>query len=162
MRRSILLISAIASLLVLLSSPALARGGGWQPAPAEPFDATLCGGTAFHFDFPVNREYSRIVHLGGQDVLQVTGSFVVTITNTDTGQSITKNISGPGFTPLSEVAFSARGSNLIFLDPNQAASAGLPEMFTNQGYVHIVFNDDDTITVIKLTGHLTDLCAVLT
>jgi hypothetical protein len=159
MKRGLLVLLVIGA--VFVPSSALARGGDWEPLDAQPFDAFVCGAN-LHFEFPVNQEYTRVVHLGGQDVLQVTGHFVVTITNTDTGESITENVSGPGFTPLSEIAFSARGSNLLLLSPNQAGSSGLPELFTNQGYLDVVFNDDDTVTVIKLTGHLTDLCAVLT
>jgi hypothetical protein len=85
------------------------------------------------------------------------------ITNTDTGQVVTEvNISGPGFSPLSAVEFSAVGSNLVFLTPDQAASAGLPELFLNEGYLDIVFNPDGTVTVNSLTGHLTDLCPLVT
>ena len=35
-------------------------------------------------------------------------------------------------------------------------------MFVNSGYIDLLFNDDDTVTVRALTGHLTDLCEVLT
>jgi hypothetical protein len=152
----------IAAALLGQAAPTWARGDDWQPLPAAPFDATVCGAN-LHFEFPVNNEYFRIVRLGGQDVFQVTGVLTTVITNTDTGQVVTEaNISGPGFSPLSAAEFSARGLNLLLLTPDQAASTGLPELFVNDGYVDVVFNADGTLTVNKLTGQLTDLCLLLT
>ena len=93
---------------------------------------------------------------------QTTGNLVVIVTNTDTEASITVNASGPTFTRVGASETNGRGNNIQLLDPNQAASSGLPEMFVNSGYIDLLFNDDDTVTVRALTGHLTDLCEVLT
>jgi hypothetical protein len=164
MRR--ILVAAVAALAVVVpTSTALARGDGWQPVgPVEPVHLTSCGGANFQWTFPVVRAYFRIVTIGGQEVLQSTGYAEIVVTNLDTGQSLTVNASGPTppTVPLTAPEFSARGPNLVSLHPTEAASAGLPEMFVNSGYIDITFNNDDTIAVNKLTGDLTDLCKILT
>jgi hypothetical protein len=155
---------AVAVAMLTPASSAWARGDGWQPNLIDPFDLFVCGAN-MHFEFPVNNEYFRIVTIGGQETLQITGHLTVTVTNLDTGQTLTDdNISGPGFIPLTETGFefSGRGINQLFLTPDQSAATGLPELFDNAGYIDIVFNDDGSVTVKKLTGDLTDLCAILT
>ena len=115
-----------------------------------------------HFDFTGEAWY-RIVEIGGQDVYQVTGHAFATITNLDNGRTITQNISGPVLSPAEDAEeYSARGHNLIGLDPNQAASARLPELWVSSGYLDITFNADDTLTVNEMTGSLVDDCDLLT
>ena len=155
---------AVAVAMLAPASSAWARGDGWQPNLIDPFDLFACGAN-MHFEFPTNNEYFRIVNIGGQDTLQITGALTVTVTNLDTGQTLTDdNIPGPAFIPITETGleYSARGINQLFLTPEQSEATGLPELFDNDGYMDIVFNDDGTVTVKRLTGHLTDLCAILT
>ncbi len=157
-----ILIAAFGAAMILApASTAWARGDGWQPVSLDPYDAFTCGAN-MHFEFTGEAWY-RIVEIGGREVLQVTGHAFATITNLDNGRTITQNISGPVLSPVNvPEEYSARGHNLIQLDPNQAASAGLPELWVSSGYLDITFNADDTLTVNTLNGSLVDDCALLT
>ena len=160
MKRS--LVAALAAVLVLTpASMAWARGDGWQPLSLDPFDGVWCGAN-MHVEFSGEAWY-RIVNIGGRDVFQVTGHAFSTITNLDNGRILTQNITGPVFSPVDVPnEYSGRAHNLIFLDSNQAASAGLPEVWVSSGFLDITFNADDTVTVNKMTGSLVDDCALLT
>src|SRR5712691_5812276 len=84
MRRIVSVLVVVGSLVALQAGTAWARGGGWEPAPAEPFDAHFCG-TRVHFEFPVNREYVKFIPLPGDVTLvKVTGAFKVLITDLKT------------------------------------------------------------------------------
>jgi hypothetical protein len=155
------LVAAVGAAMILTpASMAWARGDGWQPYPLGPFDIVVCEAN-MHVDLAGEAWY-RIVTLGGQEVEQVTGHAFATITNVDNGRTITQNISGANLNPLGAPEYSGRGHNLIFLDPTQAESAGLPELLLLNGYLDLTFNTDDTVTVNKMTGDLVDDCALLT
>jgi hypothetical protein len=156
-----LTLAMTAAVLLGPAATAFARGDGWQPLPANPFDATLCGAN-LHFEFPNNREYFRIVHIGGQDVFQFNGHFEAVITNVDTGQSVTENASGPGFNPLANAEFNARGQNLVLLSPEDAARNGVPELFVSSGFIDIVFDESGAATIVRFNGTFVDLCPLLT
>jgi hypothetical protein len=152
---------ATTGMILMPATMSWARGDGWQPLPLDPYDSFSCGAN-MHFDFSGEAWY-RVVDIGGTKTFQVTGHAFATITNLDNGRAITQNITGPVFSPADVPSeYSARGHNLIGLDPNQAASAGLPELWVSSGYLDITFNPDDTLTVNQMTGSLTDDCALLT
>ena len=151
----------VGGLLLVPATLAWARGGGWEPISLDPYDSFACGAN-LHFEFS-GEAFARMVNIGGTEMYQVTGHAFATITNLDNGRTITQNISGPVFSPVDVPAeYSARGHNLIQLDPNQAASAGLPELWVSSGYLDITFNGDDTVTVNQMAGSLIDDCALLT
>jgi hypothetical protein len=161
--RAVVAVLLVFPVLALTSSPAFARGDGWQPVEIGAVDLPACGAT-MHFEFPVNKEFARAVTKGGVQVMQVTGSLFLTITNPEVEppRSVTVNISGPSFSPTSEPVASSRGRTIVFLSPEDAATYGLPEMFVVAGYFRVRFEAGHTI-IEKFSGTVAiDLCAALT
>ena len=164
MRRRLMLIVAVAAMAIVPAQGAAARGGGWQPLPAPPFDAAICG-TTFHLSFPVNKEYFRAAQEpDGTILLKVTGSFKVSI-RADTGKSVSLlNVSGPGRSlifPNNDFDFISQGRNILLLTPDQSKATGLPEAFITTGSVDYLFRADGTAKVNR-QGHIAEnLCSVL-
>src|SRR3989442_1200533 len=163
MKRSIMLVSAML-LFLAPAMPALARGDDWQPLPVNPYDWS-CGSTTVHLTFPVNKEYFRdFPQQDGSVIEQFTGFLSVNFA-TDSGASITDNISGPGknvFYPNGDFEYNAGGQNGFTLTPDQAASLGLPEIFVSSGPLDITIHPDGSIAPIRLPKVVRDICAELT
>src|SRR5437588_8711703 len=128
-----LLVATLAGGLVLLpATTAWARGDGWVPLPASPFDA-LCGSTIVHVSFPVNKEYGIFTtEPDGTVVLKATGSLTLAFA-TDAGASFSTNSSGPGqffFYPNGDFEVDAQGLNTELLSAEQATELGLPSEIT--------------------------------
>ena len=145
--------------MLSITSPAFARGGGWEADSAEPFDRVLCG-ASMHFEFPVVRTYYRIYTRAGDSVFVENGAFVDTITNLDNGRSVTVNNSGPVTFDISTQTLDAHGEVVEMLDPQVAARNHLPEFFVASGRLHATFDDDGPLLTIH--GNVRDLCAELT
>ena len=94
------------------------------------------------------------------DIVQLaTGNFVTRLTNTSTGKSITVNISGPGhFTihPDGSTTLEASGRWFFAVIENAPLSA-----FISSGRVVISFAPDGTATLVSQSGHVEDVCALL-
>jgi len=94
------------------------------------------------------------------DIVQLaTGDFVTRLTNTSTGQSITVNTSGPGrFTihPDGSVTLEASGRWFFAAIENAPFSA-----FISSGHVVLSIGSDGTVTLVSQSGHLEDVCALL-
>src|SRR5215472_17825493 len=104
MRRLLVMIVALGALLgmfagVMTASPVLAgRGPKWSIGPPTPFtfDASFCG-------FPVlvtpvvNGEYTKVLKAAdGFTTFLFTGPFSASLTNVQTGKTITEKMNGPG------------------------------------------------------------------
>jgi hypothetical protein len=172
--RRFAVIVALGALLSMLggavtASPALAggRGPGWQLVPAEPFtlDASFCG-FEVGVTFPVNKEFGKILKVAdGSMTFLTTGSLRVSLTNLETGKTITENVSGPDkFTvhPDGSATLQGRGHGLSDLVPADAARFGLPTVAVVAGAGTVEIAPDGTFTSVSLNGHvLVDVCAAL-
>jgi hypothetical protein len=116
--------------------------------------------------FPVNREYGKVLKSSdGSVVTLVTGSLRVSLTNLNTGKTITENISGPGkLTTYPDGSFTVagKGHEAPTLTPADAQRFGLPPLSMTAGALTISLAPDETITSVSLHGHvLVDVCAAL-
>ena len=137
-----------------------------SPLSAEPFEfapGEICSFGVL--DEPiVNRQVVKTFppDRNGDIVQLATGAFVIRLTNTSTGKSITVNISGPGrFTihPDGSVTLVASGRwSLIFFagDLGPAAKAVI-----NAGRVVINIAPDGSLTLVSQRGHEQDIGALL-
>ena len=94
------------------------------------------------------------------DIVQLaTGAFIARLTNTSTGKSITVNTSGPGrFTirPDGSVIVEAWGRWFLALIENAPFDA-----FISSGRVVFSITPDGTVTLVSQSGHVEDVCALL-
>jgi len=152
---------------VVTASPALAgRGPKWELLQAEPFtiSAVDCG---FEINaVPVANEYQKVLKASdGSIIFLATGSLKVSLTNAQTGKTITENASGPSKTtafPDGSVAFASRGHTLAFFPSALAQQFGLPPVSVTAGQLNGAFDSDGNLTALSLGGHvLVDVCAAL-
>ena len=172
MRRAgvIVTLGALVSMFAaaLTGSPALARGDGWQILPAPPaiiLPATFCG-FEVQSTFPVDRESAKILTASdGFMTTLVTGSLFASLTNVESGKTITENISGPSKetdNPDGSLTTTATGLNPIALTPADAARFRLPTLGVTAGARTVSVAADGSITSLTLDGHvLVDVCAAL-
>jgi hypothetical protein len=150
------------------AAPALARGDGWQFQPAPPaiiLPATFCG-FEVQITFPVGREYAKILTASdGFVTTLVTGSSFASVTNLETGKTVTENISGPAKETVNldgPMTTTATGLNPIALTPADAARFGLPTLGVTAGARTLSVAADGSITSLTLDGRVVvDLCAAL-
>ncbi len=159
MRRIASLLVVVGTLMALQAGTALARGGGWEPLPSDPFDADLCG-TTIHFEFPVNKEYVKFVPLpGGVTLVKITGSFTALMTDLNTGTSLEENVSGPARSlsnPDGSYEFIAQGLTLFLGLPDR------PEILISRGLVDVLYLADGSVQVKRMNQNIIDVCALLT
>lgn len=165
MRKALLAVFAAAFTLTSAST-ALARGGGWEPLPANPFDFDACGST-LHIEFPENKEFFKLIpQEDGTTLFKVTGKFKMTVTDVATGATLELvNVSGPGRSliyPNGDFEFIASGLNVLFLTGEQSAATGLPNVFVTSGTVDYLFRADGTVEVLDSGNIHSDICAELT
>ena len=165
----IVALSAVLGLFagVVAAVPALAgRGDGWQFAPAAPFTvpANYCG-FAVYVNPVANKEFTKELKTkNGTTVFFTTGTFKISLTNVDTGKTITANISGPGSLtefPDGSALGTLRGTGAYFLAPADAARFGTPTVFLESGRSTASFAPDGDLTSFS-KGHIRlDVCAAL-
>jgi hypothetical protein len=160
MKRMLSVFAVVTAVVGLQAGAALARGGGWEPLTAGPFDLSACGAN-IHVEFPQQKEYVKYIALP-DDVteVKVTGVFKVALTNVDTGVTIYENASGPGRS-LSFLdgtfEFVAQGLNIFF-----GGIAGMPDIFITRGSVDVTYFPDGTNQVNNMNPNIIDVCALLT
>ena len=174
--RRVGLIVALGALLGMLggaatASPALAdrRGDGWSIGPAEPFTvpALYCG-FEFRVTTVVNEEFTKILKTAdGSMTFLFTGAITTSLTNLQTGKTITEKMNGPGkFFGNPDGSFTEvhTGLNgLFFLTPANAQRFGLPAVSVTAGALRFSVDPDGNLTSLSLDGHvLVDVCAALT
>jgi hypothetical protein len=120
-----------------------------------------------HLDFPVNKEYGTIsTTADGSTMIKVTGSLVVTATNTTRGTTITLNVSGPGTNIISpdgtKLQFDFLGLTLFFV--TNGPQFGLPSGLVQTSGPLTGTLDPGSSAIISLTSRphvLLDVCAAL-
>jgi len=169
--RTVLALAAMAGLALSIfggSSTAWANNDPHRVyLPASPFDipSNVCG-FIVHVDIPVDRQYGTFSTLpDGSTVLKITGSLVWTLTNTETGTSVTVNASGPGTVtfPINTTLAVIDGSGLNIIYITNGADFGVPNIFYSSGKLQFTTDlSNDTIVSMPRTPHiLQDVCAEL-
>jgi hypothetical protein len=99
----------------------------------------------------------------GTTTLKITGNAQATVTNTDTGKSVSYNISGPGtivIYPSNAFSIDAAGPNLLWTLPENSFP-GVPTISYTTGHVTVQVDESGRTTSYNLAGRQTDVCAVL-
>jgi hypothetical protein len=167
LKRGAFALFAIA-MLVPAASAASANNDPHRVAlPAGPVDFPV-GVCSFplHVVFPTANEYAKISTLpDGSTVYKVTGALQVTITNTDTGKSVTENASGPGTQTVSAdgstIAVDEQGSSVWY--STNGADFGLPNLMLISGPYDFTMDTStlQLLTVTRTPNVKADLCAEL-
>jgi len=157
----------VATVLSTVLLPSIASAG--KPLkeffPADPITVEdVC-------DFPVlldpiiNKEYvkSFFDDEGNLERQIVTGRFVNEVTNLDTGQSITVNVSGPVFFTFAEDTLTVRltGRSLLFFLPGELTSGQDYLRVTNGPNIFVVDLSTGAITPRRESRNYVDLCEAL-
>jgi hypothetical protein len=95
--------------------------------------------------------------------VKIAGRGTATVTNVDTGESITYNTSGPYTYTVAggAVSVDAAGPNLLYTTQDNSAD-GVPPIFYSNGHLQFTYTiKSGQTTDFKLTGHITDVCEAL-
>lgn len=162
--RAALAIAALATATLGATTPAQARGDGWEKVPdADPYTSVNCG-TTLTFTEVVNREWRRITtDADGTMHIQVTGAYKMRVTTKD-GRTAMINASGPGFSTLTDAGvytFDARGRNSLTLDRYAQRVLGLPQDALVAGPVTIRVGADGSLTLVRAPAHVWSVCDLL-
>jgi hypothetical protein len=163
---------ALAGALVLVPAalavgPALANNDPHRVfLPSGPVDlpAGFCSFPT-HYDVVANKEYGKFTTLADGTVrLKETGKLKLRATNTDTGESILLNASGPGtllFFPDGSFTIHGTGHWLIFNLATDAARFGLPAVLLSSGHINETIDSSGALAALSVTGRAKDVCAAL-
>ena len=155
--------------LVAVSAPsALANNDPHRVfLPAGPPFTLPVGFCSFrlHFEVVANKEYGKFTTLpDGTVILKETGKLKVRATNVRTGKSVLLSISGPGtitFDADGSVTVDGTGRWLTFNLATDTAPFGLPAVMLSSGHLHETMDPTGALTVLSVTGRVTDVCAAL-
>jgi hypothetical protein len=155
-----LLLAAVAALIPATAFADKPVREGLPDSPVT-LDASICG-FGVHETTLTDKEFITTFSSGKQIV---TGALTSTLTNDQTGKSITINISGPGtIVPNGDgtQTFSLKGRSLIWLFPNQLSEGSPGRLIWTSGPV--VFHVDANFKVLSFditSARVQDLCAAL-
>ena len=162
--RRITFVALSAAMVAALAaaSSAFANAPVRQPLPNPP--GTITGFCSFPINvtFPVNNEYTKTwSDAAGNPVrVQVEGHLVATMTNANTGKTVTENISGPGeidYLPDGTQTVTFLGNGAVFVLQN-----GNPVLELTQGRVVIAASSPTALgTVLSAVGRATNVCDLL-
>jgi|tagenome__1003787_1003787.scaffolds.fasta_scaffold20527045_2 hypothetical protein len=168
MRRVASLCSVAVLMALTLATPAHAQRPTREsmPLPDRIRLPNVCSDFTIVADILVNREYGiTFTDANGDPIRTITqGSLKVRLTNPENGESIVRNISGPG-----ELVFHADGSStqtsrgawFLFFFEGQLGTGMTGTGFVNHGQVVFVNNADGTATILSRTGTFEDVCVTL-
>jgi hypothetical protein len=152
---------------VVAASPSFARGPKWQFAniPTFTLPAALCG-FKIQVTPVVDKSYFKVLKTSdGSITFLSTGQAKLSLTNLQTGKTITEGVSGPAKPTVSSngsLTEVAGGHNLITLSPADAKRFGLPTVSVTVGRLTESVAPNGTITSLSLRGHvLVDVCSAL-
>ena len=171
MRRFGVLAAVVVAAVFGLGSVTLALGekpSPWSPFEAPSFEAPA--GTRCQFDLggEVLSDHERIRTLetyadGSPRVQQVVGQLIVRYTNLDTGESVTRNLTGNGiieYLPDGSFTLTLQGGHFAAgLAPTDAGGPAFL-VFTGSGH-SLRIEPDGTRTVTYGSGPVEDICQTL-
>jgi hypothetical protein len=170
MRIALAAVAAAAGLLIM-AGPAQADPPQAVVPPGTPvvLAGTETAGSAGFCRFPVhidvlsNQKVRETKNPDGSTTQHVTGWSKATVTNEETGKSITYKISGPGtltIFPDQSFTIDAGGQNLLWTSVANSF-AGVPQLAYSTGHVQVAVNATGLTTAYSLSGNRTDVCAAL-
>jgi hypothetical protein len=127
-------------------------------------DAADCG---FPIDVAIVTDKEYIVKIrdnaDGSTTFRLAGRLIVSFTNTDSGTTIVRNVSGPGRLTVSEDhgLFDGYGPGFTWLSPEEQALTGLPGLTFTYGHFVVPVDADFSATGASLAGRFEDGCALL-
>lgn len=155
---------------VLVGGVCPATAGAARPVPVPAFEGTLSGICSFDVEITVVRQNEFIIRQtdapDGTVFFKYAGNLVVEVTNVETGESLTYNISGPGVvwqTPAGTFGGDLRGPNLLWTAPENLPQepAGVPALSYTTGPVSFEVDASGQTTSYSHRGTTTDVCAAL-
>jgi hypothetical protein len=129
------------------------------PQAGEPITTHLAAKDYCGFPVTVVNTSNQELRGGGK----FTGPGDVTVTNDQTGKTITYNVSGPGTvtsTPDGGFAVDATGTN-FFWTTAKNSYPGVPTISYTTGHLQFTVNKSGKTTSYSTTGNTTDVCAAL-
>jgi hypothetical protein len=166
-RRGIAMGSATLIALAMAATPAFAGGKPIrEPVPA-PEPTVFAAGDLCSFEveiaYPINREQGlTFLDEDGEFAGQIiTGRLTATVTNTQTGASISRNVSGPGFvSPLPDggIQFVLGGTGLLYTFDTDATGAGV---WFVSGQTVLTISSEGNVVGAQRHGRTEDVCAML-
>ena len=167
MRRLVAILSISVLLGVAAPPSASARGPKWVFLPADPLTLPASCSFPVVVDFVTNKEFGKATeNPDGSIDVRITGSLIAEATNTDTGESVVMNASGPGtlhFLPDGSLTVAAQGHTFEFFLADEVEALGLPSaIFLWAGPTHLTVGADGIATSATFRGHmLLDVCSAL-
>lgn len=160
-----LLMLGAALMTTLIPSAALADKPLKEFFPADPVTLEdVC-------DFPVlldpiiNQEYVRSFfdEAGNLERQVVTGRFVVEVTNLESGESVTVNVSGPVFFTFTQDTLTVRlaGRSLLYFLPGELTTGDAYVRVTNGPNVLEVNLGTGAVTPLRESSNFVDMCGAL-
>ena len=146
-------------------APAAGAASKRVPVANPDFTTTTACSFPVAFHALVNNEYQTTTpQPDGTTLIKIEGSLFATLTNGNTGKSITVNISGPGtFTINADGSSSStfRGRSLFFFGAAAQTSFGVPGILLTSGLVNFTQDSSGNFTSFAPNGSSTDECAAL-
>ena len=122
-------------------------------------------GFPIHVDVVQDREYivKTRDNPDGSSSLRVTGKLILRFTKTDSGDSIVRNVGGPGSVTFSDdgAVFESEGRSVGFYSPAEQATAGVPGLQFVNGHSTVVTDANLAATSVTIRGRSEDGCALL-
>src|SRR5690349_6968932 len=150
----------IPALLIATAVAVLAPAGSAQAArtpvtfPPTGFTLGACG-FPIHVDVVTNNEYQDVTTLAdGTTITNITGNLVLSFTNSGTGKSIVRNVSGPTTEtdhPDGTGTLVGRGPNWFGFGPGSQTHTGEPGLVFTSGLATLQFANG-VVTRFSLSG----------
>jgi hypothetical protein len=114
-------------------------------------------------DYVTNQNFTETTNPDGSTTQRFSGYATATVTNTESGKSITYKVSGPGTVIIDEDgSFSGdvQGQNLLWTTAANSFK-GVPPLAYSTGRVRYVVDENGLTTGYTLNGRRIDVCAAL-
>lgn len=172
MRRAIF-VGILAAITAFAALTPAASAQDREPLPFDPgtYPAAKYCGFPVYVAAVLNNEYQNVRTLAdGTTITEVTGNLVLSFTNTDTGETIVRHVSGPTKTvthPDGTGTSVGEGNNWWSAGPvSRSLGLNVPPLFFTTGRAEFVFEHrpplvNPVATSFTLSGKQEDICALL-